>query len=148
MSVAEGSDDVVRFQVPGLPMAQGSKRHVGHGVMVEMSKKLPAWRSDMQLMGQRAMAGRELLYGPTSLRAVFAFPRPLYHYGTGRNAGRVKDSAPGWKVSAPDLDKLVRALGDALTGVVIRDDAQICDLAVTKIYGQHPGVMVEVRSLR
>ena len=35
----------VEFEVVGLPAAQGSKRHVGNGVMVESSKALKPWRS-------------------------------------------------------------------------------------------------------
>ena len=34
----------VQFFVRGTPRAQGSKRHVGHGIMVEMSKDLAPWR--------------------------------------------------------------------------------------------------------
>jgi len=127
----------------GLPAAQGSKTPWGS----EANKRLPGWRTDMRIAGYAAMRGEAPLGGPVSLRATFTFPRPKHHFGTGKNADRVKDSAPGWKTSAPDLDKLVRALGDALTGVVIRDDALIVDLAVTKIYGQTPGVVVKVRPL-
>jgi Holliday junction resolvase RusA-like endonuclease len=93
------------------------------------------------------MSGYPPWVGPVTLRAVFIFPRPKTHFGTGRNAERVKESAPGWKTTAPDLDKLVRALGDALTGVVFRDDAQIVDIAVTKIYGQTPGVTVRLKAV-
>ena len=34
----------VSFNVIGIPGAQGSKRHVGNGVMVESSKKVKPWR--------------------------------------------------------------------------------------------------------
>ena len=33
------------FDVKGVPGAQGSKRHVGRGVMLESSKKVAPWRS-------------------------------------------------------------------------------------------------------
>jgi crossover junction endodeoxyribonuclease RusA len=36
----------------------------------------------------------------------------------------------------PDLDKLVRATLDALTGVLYLDDAQVCRLSVAKEYGE------------
>jgi Holliday junction resolvase RusA-like endonuclease len=35
---------------------------------------------------------------------------------------------------APDLDKLVRGLCDALSQVVYRDDSQMCELVATKHY--------------
>ena len=33
--------------VPGIPAPQGSKRHVGHGVMVESSARVKSWRVDI-----------------------------------------------------------------------------------------------------
>lgn len=93
------------------------------------------------------MSGYPPWAGPVSLRACFVFPRPKHHLRTGKREGEVKENAPGWKTSAPDLDKLVRALGDALTGIVYRDDAQIVDLGVTKIYGQNPGVTVRLKAV-
>jgi Holliday junction resolvase RusA-like endonuclease len=112
-----------------------------------MNKRLKPWRNDVAVAGRAAMGGRPPFHEAVSLRAVFVFGRPATHYRTGRFAGEVKPGAPGWKKTTPDLDKLVRALGDALSGVVIRDDRQIVDLAVTKIWGQNPGVTVEVRTL-
>ena len=40
----------------------------------------------------------------------------------------------GWKLSAPDLDKLVRSIGDALTeSGLIRDDARIGMVLASKV---------------
>ena len=47
----------------------------------------------------------------------------------------------------PDIDKLLRAALDALTGVVWRDDAQVAEVSVRKMvaaYGEQTGVMVTV----
>ena len=43
---------------------------------------------------------------------------------------------------APDLDKLVRAALDALTGIVFGDDGQVCELYAHKLYGDGPGSLV------
>ena len=151
MSVTSTVPPQVEFQVAGLPIGQGSKTYVptpaGPRSKESNEKKLRPWRNDVADAAQRAMGDRAPFHQPISLRATFVFPRPQSHYGSGRNAGSVKPSAPGWKTSTPDLDKLVRAVGDALSGICFRDDAQIVDLAVTKIYGQHPGVTVRVRAL-
>ena len=134
---------MISFQVYGLPAAQGSKNPWGG----EANKQLKPWRNDVAVAALASLNGEPLIAGPVSLRAVFIFPRPKSHYRTGKRAGDVKENAPGWKTSAPDLDKLVRAVGDALTGVLFRDDAQIVDIAVTKIYGQTPGVHVKIEEL-
>jgi Holliday junction resolvase RusA-like endonuclease len=58
------------------------------------------------------------------------------HYGTGRNAELVKLSAPIFKATAPDSDKLIRLIGDALTiAGVIADDALIVRILAEKRYG-------------
>ena len=70
------------------------------------------------------------------------FPRPRAHYGTGRNANRLKDSAPLWHDKRPDVDKLARAVLDAITeSGTLRDDCQVVALSARKRYGP-PGVAI------
>lgn len=45
----------------------------------------------------------------------------------------------------PDLDNLVKALKDALTGIVWKDDAQIVSLCARKTYGDRPAIYVKVK---
>ena len=47
----------------------------------------------------------------------------------------------------PDVDKLARAVLDAMTGVVFRDDAQVVKLEVEKQYSAMAGVGIAVRWL-
>ncbi|MDI9559696.1 MAG: RusA family crossover junction endodeoxyribonuclease, partial [Pseudomonadota bacterium] len=46
----------------------------------------------------------------------------------------------------PDLDNLLKALKDAMTGIVWHDDAQIVSLSARKDYGDVPGIKMVVRS--
>lgn len=46
----------------------------------------------------------------------------------------------------PDLDKLVRAVLDALTGVAYEDDSQVIRLSASKRYGLEPGVLIALRT--
>jgi Holliday junction resolvase RusA-like endonuclease len=72
---------------------------------------------------------------PCEVAITFHHPRPAAHYGTGRNAGTLKPSAPTWKGTAPDIDKLTRAVLDALTASrVIRDDARVARLVVDDLW--------------
>jgi crossover junction endodeoxyribonuclease RusA len=140
------NDKAIQFFVRGHPRAQGSKRHLGGGVMVEMAKDLGPWRRAITDAAIEAANGTKL-FSPLGVRVVFFFHRPKGHYGTGRNAGSVKASAPKWREQNPDLDKLQRALFDALviSGVII-DDRFIVRVEAEKRYGD-PGVLVEVREL-
>lgn len=60
----------------GNPAPQGSKRHVGNGVMVESSKKVRPWRQDVKLAALHARAGAPPIDDPICLRVVFTLPKP------------------------------------------------------------------------
>ena len=142
------------FTVHGVPAPQGSKRFVGmgggRGRMVESSKAVGPWREAVRAECQRAIeAGQEpVMDGPVQLMATFFLLRPKGHYGTGRNAGKVRESAPRHPAGKPDLDKLLRSLLDGLTAAgVWRDDAQVVTVDVQKLYATAvipPGVLVRV----
>ena len=137
---------ILTCTIPGTPQQQGSKRNVGK-FSIEANKNLAPWRADAIANLQQAMSeqGVEQFVGPVRVSATFTYGRPAGHYGTGRNARVVKDSAPLWKASAPDLDKLARALGDALTQAgVVRDDALIVSWAIDKVWGESPSVELAV----
>jgi len=116
----------VGFTVVGLPAPQGSKRHVGHGVMVETAINHKPWRAAVAQAAYE-LRGAEPMTGPLRLAVEFRFPMPK------SRPKAVRDAGESHKVSAPDLDKLVRSVGDALTeGGLIHDDALICELYATK----------------
>jgi len=141
----------VEFTVVGVPQPQGSKTTVtrkGRRPVVREDNPLTGpWRSTVGARAQAAMNGRQLRAGPLRLRAVFVFPRPAGHFGTGRNAGKLKPSAPLYCRTRPDVDKLLRAVGDALTGIVFRDDAQLVIVEAEKHYGEPPCAHVVVEEL-
>lgn len=134
------------IDVAGTPAPQGSKKHVGRGVMVESSKAVKPWREAVKWAAIEAHDGPPL-DGPLSVLIMFQFQRPKGHYGTGRNAAQVKASAPHSVAVKPDIDKLLRACLDALTGVIFRDDAQVVRVSASKTYGPRPGAHIEVTPL-
>jgi Holliday junction resolvase RusA-like endonuclease len=93
---------------------------------------------------QEAMAGAVPLHGAVKVEVLFTFPRLKSHFRTGKRAAELRDDAPLQHDKKPDLDKLVRALGDAITGIVVRDDSQIAVLQARKVYGEAPGARVLV----
>lgn len=64
----------------------------------------------------------------------FFFLRPKSHYGTGKNRLKLKDRSPGHNIQKPDVDKLVRAVLDAMTSVAYKDDSQVVSVSTTKQY--------------
>ncbi|UUW88440.1 RusA family crossover junction endodeoxyribonuclease [Pimelobacter simplex] len=119
--------------VIGTPVQQGSKvaNRFGHGVRDSNDRKLRPWRAEVSGTVAETMVatGWQTLDGPIEISLAFFHTRPAAHYGTGRNAGVLKPSAPYWKSTAPDIDKLTRAILDALTdAAAIRDDARVARL--------------------
>lgn len=141
----------LEFRVYGLPAPQGSKRHVGKGVMVESSKKVKPWRQDVvaaAIAAVEADTAFDPFTGPVAVRITFYFPRPKYHFGTGRNAGVLKAGAPVWVATKPDTDKLERSTFDALsTAGVWRDDSLAAKTSAEKRYSDQPGALVSLTSL-
>jgi crossover junction endodeoxyribonuclease RusA len=128
------------FYVPGKPAPQGSKRHVGRGILVESSKELGPWRERVALAAHNAMLGQPLLSGAITLTLDFVMPRPK---------SAPKRSTPP-AVKRPDVDKLARAILDAITDVIIADDSQVVDLRATKRLaelGETPGVAITAEQL-
>ena len=145
----------VEFRVNGLPAPQGSKRHLGNGVMVESSKKLRPWRTDVQLAAERAYSG-DVISVPVHVNVDFFFARPKSHYRTGKYSDLLKADAPLYASThrLGDLDKLLRSTIDALSfvtgGCVIRDDCLVVSLSSTKRYtnaGTPPGAAIKVLKL-
>ena len=135
----------LEFFVAGVPVAQGSKRHVGKGIMVESSKNLQPWREAVIDAAHTAANGHSF-FGAVSVDITFLFPRPKQHFGTGRNADKLKGAAPLYKRSAPDVDKLARAVLDGLThSGVLRDDSLVVSLYAEKRYDPRPGAKVVIR---
>jgi crossover junction endodeoxyribonuclease RusA len=123
---------VIEFFVPGEPAPQGSWRHVGNGVVIPASKKLGPWRKRVEATAREAWLGEEPLEGPIGVELSFLLPRPKHHY---KASGGVKDwAARRDHVTRPDLDKLVRAVLDGITGIVIRDDSQVYHIEAEKSY--------------
>lgn len=135
---------VLTFAVRGIPGAQGSKRHVGHGVMIESSKKVKPWRSDVKSAAEQAMTQRawHTLAGPTEVTLTFRFRRPKSHYRTGRNAHLLRDNAPLFPTTRNlgDADKLARSTLDALVAAgVMTDDSLVARLFITKLWCDDAG---------
>jgi len=138
----------IQFEVRGyIPSPQGSKRHVGNGVMIESCKTVKQWRA--AVTDAAVIARVEKIEGPVIAHMEFVFPRPASHFGTGKNAAKIKPSAPkrGHQVK-PDLSKLIRSTEDALSGIAYTDDARIIRYAhLEKRYAtgdELPGAIIKL----
>lgn len=133
------------FTAYGTPAAQGSKKHVGDGRMVESSKAVAPWRDDVKAAAEAAMGAPWVpLDGPIALYVTFTRRRPA--------------SAPkrrrAFAATAPDLDKYLRATCDALTAAgVWMDDGRVVEIHAAKVLVgdeqalDRPGAVIQVWTL-
>lgn len=151
----------IEFTVIGLPEPKGSTRsfafhakdkYTGQPMYVNGkpvlraattsdNPKLKDWQHAVASGAHRALEQvpepeRALLVGPVAIDVVFELPRP-------KSAPKSRTA----HTTRPDLDKLLRAVKDALTNVLWRDDGQVTEIRARKRYAemqQHPRVFVAV----
>ncbi len=124
------------IRVIGTPGPQGSKRHVGRGIMIESSKKVKPWREAVKWAALEVMEGKSLsveasincngsISGPVAVEMIFTLQKP-------KSAPKSRRTWPDRK---PDLSKLIRSTEDALTEAgVYEDDARIVKCTATKVF--------------
>lgn len=126
----------VIFTIEGRCPTKGSTKSflnpkTGKVVTVADNKKLAQWTKDART--QARLAKVPMIYKPhgvnLSVRVEFKKPKTS------------KASAPTVR---PDLDKCLRAVLDALTGVAYTDDSQVVYAASCKVYSDQERVIVEV----
>lgn len=121
-------------EVYGIPGAQGSKRHVGRGVMVESSKRVKPWRDDVraQFLDSHIVRNADPITGPVVAVVKFWFARPQAHY---KANGELRPNAPTHPTGRHlgDIDKLLRSTFDAIVSSgAIGDDSQFVRVLTEK----------------
>ena len=131
------------FFVPGSPASQGSKTAYGRVVpgpdgrpraivnMVEQDKGLSEWRGEVTKAARLAKPSDWQQQGAFLLSTVFYMPRPKAHF---KSNGQPRPDAPLFHCKRKDCDKMLRAIGDALTEVCYEDDSLIVSACGTKLY--------------
>lgn len=121
--------EIVTVRVEGTPVKQGTLSTGRQGQQYWSNG--PVLRKWRDLIAKETLAVLpdewEPTLGPIGLSMVFIHKRPK----TGPNSKR--DSVT-YKVTSPDLDKLIRAVLDALSGVVYVDDCQVADIHAVDVF--------------
>jgi len=154
--------DSITFWVDGKPEPAGSKqafcptkpdgepyRGPGGRIIINVVDDNPKSKEWKKVVARAARQHftREPHDGPVECRFDFIVTRPQYHFGTGKNAEKLKDAAPHFPTVKPDTLKLSRGTEDALTGICWIDDSQVVNQTATKRYGTQPGVQITIRAV-
>ena len=121
----------------------------GNPILTSTSKNLKEWRNLVAYQANSYITENSLVgfysnADPVRVVARFYFARPKSHL---KASGELRPKAPRFKQTRPDIDKLARAVLDALTGVFFEDDSQVVFLQVEKEYaelGEGPGVEISI----
>ena len=134
---AEGEKmNEIQFIVRGVPVPQGSTRAFVVGKRAITTNKTPAlvaWRHAIATEA-RLHAPPSLWEGALNVTCSFQF-EPL--------KSRKKQGMTHFQ--RPDIDKLLRAVLDACTGVIWKDDAQVQILRGQKVYQSPPLCSIWIR---
>lgn len=122
------------LRIKGVPAPQGSMTCVGggarngariHNVQPSNKPELHAWRAKVAAAAKRVVDEYGFVFvahDPVRVEITFTFDRP-------------KSVTRDWPSVAPDVDKLCRAILDALTqGEIWADDGQCVDMHAVKAY--------------
>lgn len=138
----------ISFFVEGIAKPAGSKRgfyakKIKRVIITDDCAKSKDWKIDVKAAAALAYTG-PLIDLPLAVKFTFLIRRPKCHYRTGKNAHLLRDSAPKFPTTKPDVLKLARGVEDAMTGIIYTDDSLIVSERLFKRYADRPGVMIEI----
>jgi Holliday junction resolvase RusA-like endonuclease len=125
------------LEVFGEPASQGSHSVINGRIVQVNSAKHKRWRNAVAFAAMNLVGSDwELLDEAIKLSVIFYLPRP-------------KTATRELPAVMPDLDKLIRSVGDSLTGTIIRDDSRIVIIQAQKIYADErgSGALIRVSSV-
>ena len=149
------------FRVDGKAVQQGSHRSVPtgwhkskrtgrrertHKIIDDNHATLRPWREQVASAAIREFGDQPPLNGNVFLVLWFQYARPGSHF---RRDGTLRASAPRYKNTNPDIDKLTRAILDALDtdAGVLSNDGRVVGALVLKTWERSSGVVIGVQEV-
>lgn len=135
----------IRFRVHGLPQTKGSTKAIyieklKRAITTNANPKNKGWAALVASVAQEYAPKEGLWTGPVAVYLHFY----LYPPKTLLKKEKFKTIRPAKR---PDLDKMVRSVNDALTGIIFDDDKQIVNAHEVKQYSTSPGVEILIINL-
>ena len=133
----------IHFQVEGDPKGKGRPRfsRVGSFTKVYTDKQTLSYEAMISTFAKQAMGASEPLRTPVSVFLHVRLPVPESYSKKRREACLSGTEKPCKK---PDIDNIAKTYLDAMNGVIFKDDTQVIDLHVKKVYSAVAGVNVMV----
>ena len=138
---------VLEIIIPGEPIAKKRPRFARRGKFVTTYNDQQTEEGKFISQVLHQINGHTPFTGPLTVNIFCYRSRPKSHYGTGRNAKKIKPSAPKWPITKPDKDNYEKFILDCLNEIVFKDDAQVCDGRTIKAYAEQPKTIIQISEL-
>ena len=134
----------IMFTVYGEPVAKGRPRFAKRGNYVQTYTpvKTKSYEDEVRLLATKAKGSGSTLESSVSVFIYISFSVPQSYSKRKREAclsGETKHT------KKPDLDNVAKAIIDGMNGIIFKDDSQIINLHVTKVYAEVGKVEVLIR---
>ena len=135
---------IQKFIIQGNPRGQGRPRACKRG------RHASVYEAREDTMYKENLAAQVVAQGPSyitmdqpvEIEVMFYLSRPAYHFGAKGLKPRYENARP---LGKPDVDNMVKAVKDSLTGIVWHDDAQIVRIWAEKHYADtQPHITLQV----
>ncbi|MFA6134707.1 MAG: RusA family crossover junction endodeoxyribonuclease [Phycisphaerae bacterium] len=135
--------DRCAFTVPGNPVGKGRPRITTRGGKPRSytPAKTRSYEATVAKWAKAAMRGHPPFQGACTLSVVAYMPIATSWSAKKRAAALAGELLPTVK---PDADNAIKAICDAINGIVWHDDVQVIDGRVVKLYSGNPRVEVSV----
>jgi Holliday junction resolvase RusA-like endonuclease len=135
---------MVTFKVDGDPVGKQRARYAKRGNFVQTytPDKTRNYESSIKEAAIQAMGSNEILETPVNLYLYIRAPIPK-----SLPKKRLEACLNGLEkpIKKPDASNVLKSVEDAMNGVVYKDDSQIVNIHVTKVYSSQSGIDVCVK---
>lgn len=135
---------IVTFNVEGNPVGKQRARYAkrGNHVSAYTPEKTRSYEALIKDAARQAMGSSSPLETPVSLYLYIRAPIPASATKKLLQAIASGDEKPTKK---PDASNILKSVEDGMNGVVYKDDSQIVNIHVTKVYSSQSGVDICVK---
>ena len=135
---------IVSFKVDGNPVGKQRARYVkrGNHVSTYTPEKTRTYETLIKESAKQAMGSSEPLETPVTLYLYIRVPIPKSCTKKRLEAIQNGSEKP---IKKPDASNILKSVEDGMNGVVYKDDSQIVNIHVTKVYSSEAGVDICVK---
>jgi len=125
---------IVTYQVEGNPVGKGRPKFARRGNFVSTytPTKTRVYEDLIKEAARKAMGSTELLETPVTVAIHITVPIPKSY-----SIKRIKACLSGSErpIKKPDIDNVAKCFLDAMNEIIYKDDTQVLNLHVSKVYG-------------